>query len=86
MDGQGTFEWPDGRKYIGSYKDDKKDGEGQYEWPDGRKYKGLWKNGKQHGEGSFYLTQKKIWKKGIWNNGKRVKWIDEEDSENEIYE
>jgi len=23
-------------------------------------------------------VKKKIWKKGIWNNGKRVKWIEEE--------
>jgi len=66
MDGQGIFEWPDGRKYIWSYRDDKKDG-----------------------DGSFYCTQKKIWKKGIWDNGKRVKWIDGESSEksgNENYE
>ena len=77
MDGHGKFEWPDGRIYIGEYKEDKKDGEGEYEWPDGRKYKGSWKDGKQHGEGLFYIADKKIWKKGIWNNGKRIKWIDE---------
>ena len=77
MNGFGRFEWPDGRVYNGNYKDDKKDGEGEYEWPDGRKYKGFWKNGKQHGEGFFYVPKKNIWKKGIWENGKRVKWIDE---------
>ena len=26
----------------------------------------------------FLSNDKKIWKKGIWNNGERIKWIDEE--------
>jgi len=77
MDGHGKFEWPDGRIYIGDYKEDKKDGEGEYNWPDGRIYKGRWKNGKQHGEGLFFCVKKNVWKKGIWENGKRIKWIDE---------
>jgi hypothetical protein len=32
MDGKGTFNWPDGRKYVGDYKDDKKEGYGTFEW------------------------------------------------------
>ncbi len=44
---------------------------------DGRKYKGRWKNGKQHGEGEFYNPRENIWRKGLWNEGKRVKWVDE---------
>lgn len=32
MDGEGTFVWPDGRKYVGQYKDDKKEGYGVFEW------------------------------------------------------
>jgi len=34
----------------------------------------MWKNGKQHGEGEFYHPKDQIWKKGIWNDGKRLKW------------
>ena len=75
MDGYGIFTWPDGRKYNGEYKDDKKDGTGIFEWSDGRKYKGNWKNGKQHGEGEFYNSSTGVWKKGIWDDGKRVRWI-----------
>lgn len=41
---------------------------------DGRKYKGMWKNGKQHGDGEFYHPKDKVWKKGVWNDGKRLKW------------
>lgn len=41
---------------------------------DGRKYKGYWKNGKQHGEGEFFHPKENIWKKGVWSDGRRVKW------------
>ena len=30
----------------------------------------------------FYIPEKKAWKKGIWNNGKRIKWINENDKIN----
>ena len=77
MDGSGVFTWPDGRKYQGDYKDDKKEGYGCFEWADGRKYRGYWKNGKQHGEGEFYNVATNTWKKGNWNEGRRVNWITE---------
>lgn len=32
MDGEGEFFWPDGRRYNGGYKDDKKEGYGVFEW------------------------------------------------------
>ena len=41
-------------------------------------YKGYWKNGKQNGEGEVYSPQEDIWRKGIWENGKRVKWVGRE--------
>jgi hypothetical protein len=40
MHGKGVFTWSDGRRYEGSYIDDKKEGQGMFEWPDGRKYIG----------------------------------------------
>ena len=42
--------------------------------PDGRKYEGQWHNGKQHGEG-VYITAQGQRKKGEWKEGKRVRWI-----------
>jgi hypothetical protein len=56
MEGKGVFTWPDGRKYEGDYKCDKKEGVGIFFWPDGRKYSGQWKNGKQHGLGTYTLS------------------------------
>ena len=46
MYGKGCLTWPDGRKYIGSYMNDKKHGEGVFEWVDGRKFVGNWNQGK----------------------------------------
>ena len=76
MDGEGIFTWPDGRRYEGQYKDDKKDGYGLFEWADGKKYKGYWLNGKQNGEGEFYDEKNNAWRKCLVQNGKRIKWID----------
>lgn len=45
-EGEGTHIWPDGRKYIGHFKNDLKDGKGTLEFPDGRKYIGLWREDK----------------------------------------
>ena len=76
MNGFGVFTWPDGRKYEGNYKNDKQDGYGTFTWSDGKQYKGPWVNGKQHGEGELFSPSQNIWQKGIWDNGKRIKWIE----------
>ena len=44
---------------------------------DGRKYKGAWKNGKQHGDGEFLNPKEGTWKKGVWSEGKRVRWAND---------
>ena len=77
MEGQGVFTWPDNRKYKGGYLNDKKDGYGVFEWADGRRFEGMWKNGKQNGEGEFFSPALGETRKGYWENGKRVKWLDQ---------
>ena len=51
--GYGTFTFPDGRKYVGESKDNKKHGQGTFTWIDGKKYVGQWKDGEQHGQGTY---------------------------------
>ena len=46
MNGQGTTTWPDGKKYIGNYLNDKKHGYGEFYWANGKNYKGNWDMGK----------------------------------------
>ena len=77
FEGYGIFTWPDGRKYEGDYKDDKKNGFGIFECPNGKKYKGYLLNGKQHGEGELFNNKTKVWRKGLFQNGKIIKWIDD---------
>lgn len=43
--------------------------------PDGRQYNGDWLNGHQHGEGTF-TDRSGISRKGIWSDGKRVRWLE----------
>ena len=50
-DGQGTFAWSDGKKYVGEFKEGKRKGQGTFTWPSGTKYVGEFKNGKMHGKG-----------------------------------
>ena len=76
MDGKGVFTWPDGRRYEGEYKDDKKEGYGIFEWTNGKKYRGYWHNGKQNGEGELYNNVTKQWKRCLFQNGKRIRWLD----------
>ena len=50
-DGQGTLTFPDGKKYVGEFKDGKRNGQGTFTWPSGTKYVGEFKDGKMHGKG-----------------------------------
>ncbi len=74
MHGRGTYKWPNGKKYVGDYKNDKKEGKGTYSWPDGREYDGEWKNGVQHGTGRFRSKAGTV-KTGVWEKGKRARWV-----------
>jgi len=72
MWGKGEFIWPDGRKYVGEYVNDKKEGFGILELSNGRKYEGNWYNGMQQGKG-LYIGANQIKIEGEWNEGKLIK-------------
>jgi hypothetical protein len=48
----GTYDNPDGSKYIGEFKEDKFHGEGTFT-SDGASYIGEWEEGNMHGQGTF---------------------------------
>jgi hypothetical protein len=79
MEGLGIYIWNDGRRYEGQYKDDKKHGFGVYTWADGRAYEGYWFKGKQHGIGTYLVAKDNKVKFGLWEDGKRIEWFNEED-------
>ena len=76
MHGKGVYTWADGRKYEGDYLNDRKHGFGSYVWADGRQYVGEWLNGKQHGEGKYKQANGQGFKTGVWQDGKRVQWLE----------
>ena len=51
--GQGTYTYPRGGKYVGVFKNGKRNGHGTYTFPDGRKYVGESKDGQWDGQGTI---------------------------------
>ena len=81
--GKGKYFWTDGKIYYGEFNNDKKEGIGKYTWKDGRIYLGYWKSGKQNGLGRYTNPNENKDKFGIWENGKRTQWLDEEELKKE---
>lgn len=67
FNGEGTYIWPNGDKYYGSWLNGKFDGKGDFLWFDGRSYSGDWQNNKKHGEGVFKWGNGAIYS-GYWHN------------------
>ena len=55
-----------------------KHGYGSYIWVDGRRYEGYWSYGKQHGLGKYNVPKEGVEKYGLWEDGKRIEWFDDE--------
>ena len=45
MNGEGTMNWLDGRKYTGQWMDGMRHGQGKLSYPDGRVKEGEWEDG-----------------------------------------
>ena len=50
---QSTYNYTDGSKYIGEYKDGTRHGQGTYNHASGDQYIGEWKYSKMHGQGTY---------------------------------
>jgi SH3-like domain-containing protein len=53
VNGQGTVVLPDGRRYVGEFREGIRSGRGLMTFPDGTKYLGDWQNDKPHGQGTL---------------------------------
>lgn len=42
-----------------------------------KRYEGYWRDGKQNGKGKYILQDGSI-RSGVWEDGKRIRWDDEE--------
>ena len=69
--GQGTFSYSVGDKYVGEWKNGLLHGQGTYTSADGDKYVGEWKDGLMHGQGTLTYADGTS-QKGLWQNDKFV--------------
>ena len=73
VNGQGTYTWASGNKYVGEWMNDMMHGQGTYTGASGDKYVGEWQSGKRHGQGTFtYANANAPTQKGLWKNGEFV--------------
>jgi len=79
MHGIGIFTWPDGKKYIGQYRKDKKWGYGVFIFSDSKVWEGAWYDGKQHGIG--ITIKKNSIQPGEWRMGKKIRALKLSDDE-----
>jgi len=75
--GVGKLTFKGGNEYSGLFLNDKREGFGFYTWSDNRKFKGWWHENKQHGLGVYFGPDSVNPKFGVWQMGKRIKWLDE---------
>ncbi len=66
-----TYIYPDGSKYEGEWKNDKRHGRGVLTRPDGMRYEGEWADGKPNGKGILTSPNGEI-KGGMWVKGKFI--------------
>jgi len=50
----GAFDYSDGSRYVGDWKNSKREGDGTFVWPDGDRYVGKFMNDQMHGPGMFF--------------------------------
>eukprot|EP00123_Amoebidium_parasiticum_P001372 comp12443_c0_seq1/m.7364 comp12443_c0_seq1/g.7364 ORF comp12443_c0_seq1/g.7364 comp12443_c0_seq1/m.7364 type:complete len:396 (-) comp12443_c0_seq1:563-1750(-) len=69
-DGEVSYGWPDGRRYVGEFKEGKPHGTGTLTWPDNRWYAGRWVEGRQDGQGTYQGPDGRTYR-GEWSRGKQ---------------
>jgi hypothetical protein len=73
-DGQGTLVWPNGQKYEGEWRDDKRNGHGTLIMQDGATFEGEWRDDRPNGTGKETepdgTTLEGEWEQGKFVNGK----------------
>ncbi len=70
--GVGTYQWQNGERYKGSFRNGQMHGNGEYSWPNGHRYDGDWQSGRQHGTGTYYWASGKT-QYAEWQHGRVLK-------------
>ena len=68
MHGQGTYTFASGDKYVGQYKDGKRNGQGTFTFADRSKWVGAWENDNLNGYAVTYYADGSINQEGIFKD------------------
>lgn len=68
MEGQGRYEFTNGRTFVGQWEDGTMVGSGTMEFPDGSRYEGAYEKGLKSGGGVFTWPDGRVYK-GEWSEG-----------------
>jgi len=80
QNGQGTYTWTNGDKYVGEFKDGLLHGQGTMIYADGSKYAGQFADDEYNGQGTFTSKSGKKWS-GKWKQNNPINapgWVSEE--------
>jgi hypothetical protein len=77
--GQGYYDYPDGSRWVGEFKEGYPSGRGVCYYANGDRYEGEWANNAPYGEGVMYFATGRVYG-AVWVNGSPVKELDSDES------
>ena len=76
--GKGYYDYPDGSRWIGEFKNGVPAGTGICYYAGGDRYEGQWANGAPNGEGVIYSTNGRV-TGAVWVNGNAIRELDSDE-------
>ncbi len=76
--GQGYYDYPEGSRWVGEFKDGYPNGRGVCYYANGDRYEGQWANNTPNGEGIMYFATGRVYG-AVWVNGSMVKELDSQE-------
>ncbi|HRI60261.1 MAG TPA: caspase family protein [Saprospiraceae bacterium] len=77
--GKGYYDYPDGSRWVGEFKNGYPNGKGICYYSDGNRYEGEWASNAPNGEGIMYFAGGRVFG-AVWVNGASVKELDSQES------
>jgi hypothetical protein len=77
--GKGYYDYPDGSRWVGDFKEGVPNGRGVCYYSNGDRYEGEWANNAPYGEGVMYFVTGRVYG-AVWVNGSPVKELDSEEN------
>ena len=68
-EGNGSYGWPDGSRFVGTFEGGRPHGYGTLVRPDGSSYVGDWRHGLRSGQGMGISADGRV-QSGVWNEGR----------------